>query len=162
MAENNRFDGHKWGNTIAGVIACLLALFGCLGVTTIFDLVTLFNFSEPIESSSPSLTSPPCSLSEEDVANMLLQVSNQVELTSQLDRFWDNNSCMGNWNGSGFTVPAGAIFWTNLYDDRFEDGYRIYLAEGGKGVFLSSEPFPIDDLRNTGGRYIILEESNNR
>ncbi len=86
-----------------------------------------------------------------------IDATNDVpSLISQLDRDFVLEEG-GQWSQPGFTVPAGSVFWTDLFDNAkaLPDGVEKVRTQGGWGVYKTSVDYVVPE-DNGGGRFMRL------
>lgn len=77
-------------------------------------------------------------------------------LVSLLDRDFSLDQG-GQWSEPGFTVPAGSVFWTDLFDNAkaLPKGVAPVRTQGGWGVYVTSVDYVVP-ADNGGGRFLRL------
>lgn len=77
-------------------------------------------------------------------------------LVSLLDRDFTLDQG-GQWSEPGFTVPAGSVFWTDLFDNAkaLPKGVAPVRTQGGWGVYVTSVDYVVP-ADNGGGRFLRL------
>lgn len=77
-------------------------------------------------------------------------------LIAALDRDFTLNDG-GEWSEPGYTVPAGSVFWTDLFENRssLPAGVSAVRTQGGWGVYYTSVGY-IVPVPNGGGRWMRL------
>lgn len=63
----------------------------------------------------------------------------------------------GEWSNPGFTVPAGSVFWTDLFLHPVPTGVEGVRLQGGWGVYKTTVAYVIPDP-NGGGRFVRVCE----
>lgn len=61
----------------------------------------------------------------------------------------------GQWSEPGFVVPAGSIFWTDLFQNKLPDGVTKIRTQGGWGVYKTNIDYVIPQ-DNGGGRFTLI------
>lgn len=109
----------------------------------------------PVANDTPISAAPACREVSwfENAKSATLDVAS---LTSQLDRDFVLDQG-GQWSQPGYTIPAGSVFWTDLFDnaDALPNGVESVRTQGGWGVYYTSVNYVIPE-DNGGGRFMRL------
>jgi hypothetical protein len=103
-------------------------------------------------------------ITADEAATMIGNTDTVSELITQLNKAWEINPEVvgGAWTEeqaiAGYTVPAGSIFWTDLYENvnALPAGVTVIRTDGGWGVFKTTVAYRVP-LPNGGGRYASID-----
>jgi len=92
------------------------------------------------------------------VTEAISNTANTAELVAVLERDFVESEG-GQWSEAGYTVPAGTVFWTDLFDNAkaLPAGVKIVRNQGGWGVYSASTKYVISKP-NGGGRFMRICE----